>query len=110
MAVAAGVEFGAVFLLAPDRGVAAAIARRARQRREFAADLLAIHLLHHEGGAAVADENHLDHLHEHLRWAPAFARRVVGRAERRGLLRREPDGRLYLTGEGRESARRAMVP
>jgi manganese/zinc/iron transport system permease protein len=110
MAMAAGAEFGLVFLLAPQRGLVAAAVRRARQRWEFAVQLLTIHLVHHENSPAAGDENREAHLHEHLRWSPAFARRVVGRAERRGLIERGSGGLLHLTGRGRDTAHAAMVP
>lgn len=109
MAAAAGVLFLLAFLLAPERGVIAVARRRERQRWEFARLMLAIHLLHHEGTAESADENRESHLGEHLRWKPAFASRVVNEAEAAELLLRAPDGRLRLTENGRESARRAMA-
>ena len=48
------------------------------------------------------------HLHEHLRWAPDFARVVVRRAESAGLLTRTGE-HLALTDEGRASARETMA-
>jgi Mn-dependent DtxR family transcriptional regulator len=71
--------------------------------------MLAIHLLHHEGAPDSASESREAHLGEHLRWSPAFARRVVREAEENELLIRLPDGRLELTDAGRESARSAML-
>jgi manganese/zinc/iron transport system permease protein len=109
MATAAGVLFALAFMLAPQRGIIAVARRRERQRWEFARLLLAIHLLHHEGTAASADESRESHLGEHLRWQPRFAQRVVGEAERAGLLVRTGDGRLALTDAGRSAATKAMV-
>ncbi len=110
MAVMVGALFGLVFLFSPSQGLVAAARRRARQRWEFAQTMLAIHLLQHEDLPEAAIENRLDHLHDHLRWQPAFALRVVRLAQQRGLI--EPPGAartLALTAAGRELARQAIV-
>ena len=109
MATMAGLLFLASVLLAPERGLVAQARRRARQRVEFAQLMLAIHLLQHEGSPAAELESSEAHLHEHLRWAPAFADRIVRLAERAALVHRDPDGQLRLTGHGRETAQRALA-
>lgn len=109
MAGASGVAFLFAFLFAPERGLLAALQRRVRQRLDFAGLLLTIHLLHHEGGPGAEVENSEAHLQDHLRWTPDFARRVMRRAEREGLVERTPAGRLQLTPLGREAARHRMV-
>lgn len=109
MASAAGLLFLLAFMLAPERGVVAVARRRERQRWEFARLMLAIHLLHHEGAEDAATESRESHLGEHLRWTPAFARRVVREAEESDMLLRRSDGRLELTDTGRASARNAML-
>jgi manganese/zinc/iron transport system permease protein len=108
MATVAGLLFGLVFLLAPDRGLIALARRRTRQRWVFAQTMLAIHLFNHEGSAEAAQENRMAHLSEHLRWQPEFARRVVRLAERQGLVERE-NGFLLLTETGRDVARAQMM-
>jgi len=108
MATVAGLVFGVVFLLAPDRGIVALARRRAHQRWEFAQAMLAVHLLNHEGTAAAEEENRVDHLNRHLRWEPAFALEVVRRAQRDGLVVRH-NGHLELTDAGRNAARDALV-
>lgn len=108
MATMTGVFFLLGLMFAPEHGVVAHALRRARQRWEFAQKMLAIHLLNHEGSPEAATENRLEHLHEHLRWDRAFARQVVERAERRGLVARPTDQRLALTRPGREMARSAV--
>ena len=108
MATMTGVIFLAVFLLAPQRGIAALAARRRRQRLEFAEAMLAIHLLHHEGRPEAAAENRAEHLSQHIHWQPAFAAQVVRRAERAGLIANR-DGLLQLTERGRLTAQEAMV-
>ena len=108
MAAAAGGLFALVFALAPERGMLAQARRRARQRREFARRMLAVHLLHHEGSPDADRECRVGHLQEHLRWAPAFAERAVRHAERTGTVSRAGD-RLALTEPGRRYAQQAMV-
>jgi manganese/zinc/iron transport system permease protein len=108
MAGAAGALFGVAWLFAPGRGLVALARRRRRQRWDFAQTMLAIHLLNHEGSPEAAEENRVEHLTEHLRWEPDFARRVVRGAERRGLVS-PAAGRLALTERGRAAAREAVV-
>lgn len=103
-----GVEFLAVFLLAPERGLIVQAARRGRQRWEFAQTALAIHLLNHENTPEMASECRVDHLQYHLRWEPNFAGTVVEQAERGGLIQRS-NGDLRLTSSGRERAKVALV-
>lgn len=108
MATMTGVVFGLVLLLAPERGLLAQALHRRRQRFDFAQTMLAIHLLNHEGLPEAAQENHVDHLHEHLRWQTSFVAEVVRRAERKGHVERR-EGLLVLTLQGRELARQAIV-
>jgi manganese/zinc/iron transport system permease protein len=103
-----GFLFLGAFLLAPERGLVAQILRRNRQRWEFAQTALAIHLMNHENTPAMTTECRVDHLHEHLRWEPAFASTVVGQAEKNGLILRH-NGDLSLTPNGRERAGSALA-
>jgi manganese/zinc/iron transport system permease protein len=107
MASMLGIVFLLCLLLAPERGLLAAAARRNRQRWDFAQAMLAIHLLHHEDTPQAAIENRVDHLHDHLRWEPAFARNVVERADLGGLVRLE-NGSLQLTEAGRGLAQSTL--
>ena len=109
MAAMAGLIFVAVFLLAPDRGLIALARRRRAQRSEFARQMLVIHLLHHEGTPDADRESREEHLGQHLRWAPDFARRVVRQAGSADWIEREASGRLRLTEQGREAARTALA-
>lgn len=108
MAGMIGVIFGIIYLVAPKYGVVAIFRRRLRQRWEFAEKMLAIHLLHHEGGPEAEEENRVEHLEDHLNWSHDFARTVVRKAQKDGLIRRS-DGHLSLTDRGRESAKQAIV-
>ncbi|CAN5664721.1 metal ABC transporter permease [soil metagenome] len=108
MATAAGLLFLLAFLLGPDRGLIAVARRRRRQRWECARLMLAIHLMHHEDAPDAESESQEAHLGEHLRWEPAFAKRVVRESQEEDLLIRSSDGRLVLTARGRDAAKRAM--
>ncbi len=108
MAGMAGVSFGAVFILAPGRGILAIAARRGRQKLEFATITLSIHLLNHEQTADAVTENRLDTLDRHVMWDRRFIDKVVNRMKRNDLLGIEA-GVLVLTGRGREFAHEAMV-
>jgi manganese/zinc/iron transport system permease protein len=108
MATMTGVLFALVFLLAPQRGLLAQALERLRQRWEFAQTMLAIHLFNHEGLPEAEQECRIDQLHEHLRWKPAFVARVIGSAERQGLVLRRRD-QLCLTPRGRQVAQQAIV-
>ena len=103
IAAVLGGLFGLTYLFAPQRGVVAAVQRRKRQREEFAIIMLAGHLLNHEGHQNQELENRLEHLGEHLRWSPEWARSVVNRAQSNGLIRLQ-NGGLYLTPEGKRAA------
>lgn len=104
VAVTLGLIFAAAFAFAPGQGLLAEAVRRWRQKREFHETMLAIHLLQHEGTDAEADEARVDGLHRHLSWAAERVRRVVQRAERKGLVGRQGE-LLKLTETGRARAR-----
>ncbi|MFQ5569913.1 MAG: metal ABC transporter permease [Rhodothermales bacterium] len=108
MATMVGVCFGGAFLFAPQRGVVAVLRRQARQRWTFAQKMLTIHLLHHEGLPEAEHENHIDHLHEHLRWKADVVDRVVRQAMQNKLVARS-EGQVVLTEAGRRLAREAIV-
>ena len=65
--------------------------------------MLTIHLLNHEGSPDAQRERRIEHLDEHLRWAPAFAERVVRYAEKQGTIQSDA-GDLMLTEHGRQIA------
>jgi manganese/zinc/iron transport system permease protein len=116
MAGMSGVLFLLTFAVAPERGLVAQLRRRPRQRAEFARKMLVIHLQNHEGTPEAARECALEHLHEHLNWSIADARRVAADASRRGLVsvadgEGEGDGEgemLLLTAPGRELAAQTL--
>jgi manganese/zinc/iron transport system permease protein len=103
MATMTGLAFLLAYLFAPQRGLLSLARRRGRQRLEFAQTMLAVHIAHHSGRAEAETENAPASLHQHLRWSPAFAARIV-RLARRGGLVHERNGILFLTEAGRRQA------
>lgn len=108
MATMTGAAFLLALLLSPARGLLPVLARRRRQRLQFAGEMLLVHLSQHEGQADEAVECSLDHLHEHLRWKPPFAARIVRLVTRRELARVEGNRLLLLTEAGRRTAREVV--
>jgi hypothetical protein len=74
---------------------------------QFAAEALAVHLLHHEGTTGERQESALAHMQTHMDWSDSFARKVARREVTSGLATRS-NGCLKLTPYGRQVARRAM--
>jgi manganese/zinc/iron transport system permease protein len=99
MATTAGILFVLAWTAAPDRGLVAGRLRARRRRVEFAQATLTIHLLHHADTPAEADENDVEHLRVHIGWSERFARDIVERALRRGLVEQHGSG-LHLTTAG----------
>jgi len=108
MATMVGVLFGAVFLMAPNRGIVAIARRKIRQKWEFAQHMLVIHLFTHEDLPEAVTECRFEHLDEHMRWDESFSHRVVDRAEKQGFVKCR-DGFLNLTEKGRGLARGIIV-
>jgi manganese/zinc/iron transport system permease protein len=108
MATMTGALFVVAYLLAPDRGLIAIALRRRKQRWEFAGTMLAIHLLNHEALPSAEQENRVEHLQDHLNWESAFAEQVINYAVRTDTVVRQ-NSHLYLTEQGRQRAREAIV-
>jgi manganese/zinc/iron transport system permease protein len=108
MATMTGVAFLLAYLFAPQRGMLAGAVRRARQRWEFAQQMLALHLLNHEGTPEAPEECSPAHVVSHLRWPAPFADAVLRRAEQGGLVERQGP-LLALTERGRTLAQEASL-
>lgn len=108
MATTTGLAFGIAFVAAPQRGLLAQWQRRRRQRWQFAEQMLAIHLRHHENTPAAARECRIEHLQEHLNWDADYAERVVRHALANNTVQRTQD-HLILTDEGRTLAQEAAT-
>jgi manganese/zinc/iron transport system permease protein len=107
MAAMTGVAFLLALFFAPGRGLAAIAGRRRRQRLEFAGQMLAVHLLQHEGCPDEPYESSMAQLEEHFRWDRSFAQQIVRLGLKRELMVQREDC-LQLTESGRELARAVM--
>lgn len=103
MAVVCGLIFAGAFVFGPERGLVSQFRRRSAQRVEFAARLLAVHLLHHEGTAREGVECALSNLDVHLGWSESAVGRAVAFSVARGLTIEEGPV-LHLTEAGRRFA------
>ena len=108
MATTAGLLFVAALLFSPRHGLLARRARRRRQKREFATDMLLVHLLNHAGQPEQERESSAAHLQSDLGWAAQFADMAVGQATKAGLVARTGD-QLALTPAGFHHARKVMA-
>ena len=105
---ATGVCFALALLLSPSHGLVAKAWRAGRNRTRFAAEMLLVHLVNHEGTAAYETERRVGHLREELRWTAATTDGAVSAATRRGWVVRAGD-RLALTEPGRHVAQEALA-
>ena len=108
MATTGGLLFALAWIGGPRHGWIARRRLAAQRRWRLAQQLLAVHLLSHEGTPAEAEECALAHLPTHLRWKPGFTAAVIQRAEEAGWVIREGE-RLRLTEVGRQAAREALA-
>jgi len=109
MALMTGAFLAAAFLLGPRHGLIAQEWQRRGQREADAMRTLVVHLYQHEHAEHAADENAVTALEAHLGWDPARAQTVLTQSLKKGLVLQE--GRtLYLTDQGRETARALIEP
>ena len=108
IATITGILFGAALLFSPSHGLVAKSRRRRRQQRQFAAEMLIVHLLNHSGQPEQAAESNAAHLHSELGWAEAFAEMAIRQATRAGFVRRT-ENELELTPEGEQQAQVVMA-
>jgi manganese/zinc/iron transport system permease protein len=110
MATMTGLAFLLALLFAPERGLVRKWLRGRQQRRQFAGEMLVVHLSQHEGEAAGSAEGTVEHMARHMRWPEGFGEAVAASLARDGLVRRLNGGsRLVLTEAGRELARKVML-
>ncbi len=108
MATVAGVLFGLALLLSPHYGLVANMRRRHSQRRQFAAEMLIVHLFNHAGQPEQAEESTAGHLQSDLLWTEQFADMAIRQATRSGLILRSGDD-LQLTATGQQQASQAVL-
>ncbi|HMM41712.1 MAG TPA: metal ABC transporter permease [Thermomicrobiales bacterium] len=100
IAVVMGVAFALAATFSPSHGVVARAIRRGRQREQFAAEVLLLHLNHHSAGA-----ESLTRLEVELDWPAARLGAAARRIENARLVT-EAAGELRLTDAGRAEAAR----
>jgi manganese/zinc/iron transport system permease protein len=103
MASMTGVWFALALLFAPERGLVAQALRRRTERLDHDCRALVAHLFTHEDTPAMAEENTLRALIDHLRWPEPRARATILRAHDRGLIDRQA-GLLVLRPKGTAEA------
>jgi manganese/zinc/iron transport system permease protein len=108
MATMTGVIFLIVLLVAPQRGLISRWSRQRRQRTQFAAEALLVHLSQHTGQPDFAAECAVEHLTGHFRWSEPFAAQIVRLAQQREWIE-ESGGCLRLTLAGTRVASQVMV-
>ncbi|MDP6647888.1 MAG: metal ABC transporter permease [Candidatus Woesearchaeota archaeon] len=108
MAMMTGIFFLLALLLAPEHGLIAKFWTRNKRKYIFAAQMLVVHLLDHEGKPEESEENTFTNSLIHMRWSEKFAKKVVSRSVKDGLMA-DQSGKLKLTSLGRETARKVMT-
>jgi manganese/zinc/iron transport system permease protein len=92
--------FALAVFVSPTKGLAALARRRAGQSRRFAAEMLAVHLLTHEGTVEEPIESAYAHLLDELDWTSEYADMAVEEAVKREAIT-VAESRLFLTDVGR---------
>jgi manganese/zinc/iron transport system permease protein len=100
MASMTGVWFALALLFAPAQGLLAQALRARSERLDHDCRTLVAHLFTHQDTPAMAEENTLRALVDHLRWPAPRARAAVLRAHDRDLIERR-DGLLSLRPKGK---------
>lgn len=103
MASMTGVWFALALLVAPGRGLLAQALRARDERRDHDCRALVAHLFTHQDTPAMAEENTLRALIDHLGWPEPRARAAVLRAHDRALIERRA-GLLTLRPKGTAEA------
>lgn len=110
MATMTGVAFLLALLFAPQRGLLRKWLLARSQRRQFAGEMLLVHLSQHEGEPEMAEEATIEHMARHMCWPEGFGETVANYLGRQGFTQRVNGGsRLALTDAGRAHARKVMV-
>jgi manganese/zinc/iron transport system permease protein len=108
MATVGGVLFGMAMLFSPRYGLIAKVWRRRVQRRDFAAEMLIVHLMNHAGQPEQAEESTAGHLQSDLLWTEQYADMAIRQATRAGFVQRSGDD-LQLTPLGEQRASQTML-
>ena len=108
MATITGVLFVCVLFFSSQQGLVVKYLNAKQQRLNFAAKMLVVQLLYHEGTENEAKENSFDNLITHMEWKERFAKNVTRYALQERYIQRNKNQRK-LTPLGREVARSALT-
>ncbi|RAP33654.1 zinc ABC transporter permease, partial [Candidatus Marinamargulisbacteria bacterium SCGC AAA071-K20] len=108
MATVSGLIFLTALFFSPRTGVLYKLLLHKQQKVQFAAKMLLVQLLDHEGKENEKQENTIRNMIDHMGWKPLFAKRVTRWAVQRSYILRDEDF-LKLTSLGRAMARQVMV-
>lgn len=105
--LAIGFMFFVVFLFAPKRGLISGMRHNKSLKKEFAVDLIVVHLLQHEAIGDADHENTVMEIPKHLNWQEDYMFDILNSAKQRGLLTIF-EGSVKLTGAGVDRAKNVM--
>lgn len=108
MATITGVLFVIVLFFSSPQGLVFKYLNAKHQRINFAAKMLVVQLLYHEGTENEAKENSFENLINHMEWTERFAKNVTRYALQERYIQRNKN-QLKLTPLGREVARSALT-
>lgn len=108
MATITGVLFVLVLFFSSQQGLVIKYFNAKQQRVHFAAKMLVVQLLYHEGTEHEARENSFENLITHMDWKERFAKNVTRHALQERYISRDKN-HLKLTPLGREVARSALT-
>jgi len=108
MATVTGMLFVFVLFFSSQQGLVVKYLNAKQQRINFAAKMLVVQLLYHEGTENEARENSFENLITHMEWKERFAKNVTRYALQERYIQRNKN-QLKLTPLGREVARSALT-
>jgi manganese/zinc/iron transport system permease protein len=108
MATMTGIIFILVLFFSRQQGLVVKYLNAKQQRIKFAAKMLVVQLLYHEGTENEVRENSFQNLITHMDWKERFAKSVTRYALQERYIQRDKD-LLILTPLGREVARSALT-
>jgi manganese/zinc/iron transport system permease protein len=106
MVMMMGTLFTITWIISPRYGLVSSILRRWSQRREFAEQMVLVHLSNHVEDAL--EESRVSSLPDHLNWSSNRVQRVVQRLRLRNLVKVEGEDLLVLTPRGLERVERFL--
>ncbi|MCI4625334.1 MAG: metal ABC transporter permease [Candidatus Magnetoovum sp. WYHC-5] len=101
ISVTAGLCFVGIFFFAPRRGIIFLIAKKTRQKLDFAHLMLLVHISNHEKLQERYNENNVREIYKHLNWERIYTSTVIHMAINRGTVV-DNKGVLSLSNKGKQ--------